>query len=297
MTRYIKSFQNANAIQEAVNNEELLKPYVAYNETTATIDYNTKKSLKETPLTFEIVSGGTIVWKATNTANTVTLEYSKNGGEWTEITSSTDGTPITVSAGDTVQFRGNSTNRYNLFGDSTAKYNIKGNIMSLIDKDNFATITNLTTLIFTNLFSSSYYYRNTGLIDASKLVLPATTLAIGCYQQMFYGCTSLTNAPELPASTLALNCYNRMFYDCTSLTAAPALPATTLVFNCYSDMFNGCTNLNYIKCLATDISASSCLTNWVSGVASSGTFVKDASMTSWTEGVSGIPTGWTVEDI
>ena len=59
-------------------------------------------------------------------------------------------------------------------------------------------------------------------------------------------------------------------------------------------MFNNCSKLNNIKCLATDISATSCLTNWVKGVASSGTFVKDAN-TTWPEGVSGIPTGWTVQ--
>ena len=61
-------------------------------------------------------------------------------------------------------------------------------------------------------------------------------------------------------------------------------------------MFKGCTNLNYIKCLATDISASSCLNYWVDGVASTGTFVKAASMTSWRTGESGIPNDWTVQD-
>ena len=48
--------------------------------------------------------------------------------------------------------------------------------------------------------------------------------------------------------------------------------------------------------LATDISASSCLANWVSGVASTGTFTKATSMTSLPTGVSGIPSGWTVVD-
>lgn len=61
-------------------------------------------------------------------------------------------------------------------------------------------------------------------------------------------------------------------------------------------MFKGCSGLNYIKCLATNISASNCTNNWVDSVASSGTFVKNASMTSWTTGASGIPTGWTVQD-
>jgi hypothetical protein len=61
-------------------------------------------------------------------------------------------------------------------------------------------------------------------------------------------------------------------------------------------MFKGCIKLNYIKMLATDISASGCLTNWVSSVASNGTFVKNAAMTSLPSGAKGIPNGWTVEN-
>ena len=113
---------------------------------------------------------------------------------------------------------------------------------------------------------------------------------------MFYGCTNLTTAPELPATTLAGYCYDGMFRDCTSLTTAPELPATTLVDYCYQYMFYGCTSLNYIKCLATDISATNCTLDWVNGVTSTGTFVKNANMSSWTTGVNGIPTNWTVQD-
>ena len=126
--------------------------------------------------------------------------------------------------------------------------------------------------------------------------LPATTLAYNCYESMFYNCTSLTTAPELPATTLADGCYYGMFSDCTSLTTAPELPATTLVASCYRYMFRNCSNLSSITMLATDISASSCLTGWVSGVASSGTFYKNSAATWTTTGQNGIPTGWTVQD-
>ena len=126
--------------------------------------------------------------------------------------------------------------------------------------------------------------------------LPATTLARLCYGAMFSGCTSLTTASALPATTLANQCYGGMFQGCTSLVTAPELPAETLANNCYMTMFNGCTNLNYIKCLATDISATTTTTDWVKGVASTGTFIKAASMSDWTTGNSGIPSGWTVQD-
>ena len=118
---------------------------------------------------------------------------------------------------------------------------------------------------------------------------------------MFSGCTNLTTAPELPATALAISCYRQMFHGCTNLTAAPELPATTLVNYCYQEMFYGCTNLSSITMLATNIPASGvCLSNWVSGVASTGTFTKAASLIQGSEagqiptGTSGIPEGWTV---
>ena len=91
---------------------------------------------------------------------------------------------------------------------------------------------------------------------------------------MFQDCTSLTTVPEqlLPATTLAEGCYNKMFGQCTSLTAAPALCATTLVDRCYDSMFNGCTNLSSVTCLATNISATDCTSNWLYKVATKGTF-------------------------
>lgn len=48
--------------------------------------------------------------------------------------------------------------------------------------------------------------------------------------------------------------------------------------------------------LATNISATSCLTNWVNGVSTTGTFIKNASMTTLPSGNNGIPEGWTVQD-
>ena len=158
-------------------------------------------------------------------------------------------------------------------------------------------LTQAPELPATSLVSACYQSMFNGCASLTQApVLSATSLAQNCYRSMFYGCTSLTQAPVLPATTLYGQCYYQMFNGCTGLTSAPELPATTLATGCYYYMFYGCTNLNYIKCLATDISASSCLSNWVNGVASSGTFVKAASMTGWTTGIDGIPNNWTVQD-
>ena len=365
-------------------------------------DFSTK------PLTFNILSAGTINWIASKTSITKTIDYKLNGGEWVSITSNTGSSAptITVNSGDKLQLRGNNAQYatgfpvYNSFGGSTASFEVEGNIMSLIYGDDFKNkLTISSTYAFTGLFRNC-----TKLVSAKNLVLPATTLANGCYLSMFRDCTKLTTVPELPATTLAQNCYSTMFkgctslttvpsnllpattlaencysdmfwnctslttvpvlpattlanycysgmfHDCTSLTTvpsnllpvttladycyssmfmrctslttapelpattlastcyqkmfegctsletAPELPATTLVDSCYSSMFNGCTSLNYIKCLATDISAGFCTNTWVNGVASTGTFVKASSMTSWSTSPYGIPSGWTVQD-
>lgn len=121
----------------------------------------------------------------------------------------------------------------------------------------------------------------------------ATTLASNCYDGMFNRCTSLTTAPELPITTLADSCYNSMFDGCSALTTAPSLPATTLVEGCYQSMFYDCTSLNVVTTYANDISAEFCLTDWLSNVASSGTFHNLGSATYPRSG-SGIPSGWTV---
>ena len=132
------------------------------------------------------------------------------------------------------------------------------------------------------------------LTEAPKL--EATSLGYSSYGQMFYGCTSLTTAPQLPSTAVTNDCYGQMFYGCTALTESPILRAETLRNGCYAQMFRGCSSLNKITCLATNISATNCTTNWSDGVAANGTFVKASSMSSWTSGVSGIPSGWSTQN-
>lgn len=88
-----------------------------------------------------------------------------------------------------------------------------------------------------------------------------------------------------------------MFKGCTGLTTAPELPATTLVQGCYEKMFYECSSLNYIKCLAASgMNTYNCTYYWLGDVSATGTFIKDSSMSDWTTGDNGIPTGWTIED-
>lgn len=156
----------------------------------------------------------------------------------------------------------------------------------------FSTSTILSNSCFAGMFSGC-----TSLTTAPTKLSNFYYLAASCYSQMFYGCTSLVTAPQLPATTLMSNCYYQMFKNCTSLTTAPRLSALTLAQSCYNQMFSGCSNLSSVTCLATDISASGCTTDWLKNVNSSGTFYKKSTMTGWTTGTSGIPSGWTTVDV
>ena len=87
-----------------------------------------------------------------------------------------------------------------------------------------------------------------------------------------------------------------MFYGCTSLVNAPSLPATTLSTNCYSYMFYDCRKLSYIKALfLTDIRYGSFTQNWVTNVSEEGTFVKNKDATWDLVGINGVPKNWTIE--
>ena len=209
-----------------------------------------------TPLTFEAITSGNITVSIGGTLSTG-MKYSKNGGQKGLITTTTT---IDVVAGDKVQFYGNGTSTQ-VYGSSptvrlqgTAQTKVYGNIMSLIDEDDYAACTTLQgrNQAFMGLFAS-----NANLTDASGLLLPATTLATGCYATMFLSCTSLTTAPTLPAETLANHCYNQMF--------------------------NGCTKLNSVTCLATNISAANCLFKWLINAGTNATSPKLYVVPSMTE--------------
>ena len=249
------------------------------------------------------------------------LEYSVNEGKtWRTFTYS-NSTPI-IKAGSKIIWRGDlipsttSTGGIGTFSAS-ANYNAYGNIMSLLFYDNYyGSQLNADNYeaVFTNLFINDTHiitapelpattlapycyvqmFRGCTSLVAAPSRLPATTLQLNCYINMFQDCTSLVKAPELPATTLRTYCYGDMFRGCTSLTTAPELPATKLESNCYINMFRGCTKLNYLKALFTTTPSIAYTQSWVSGVAATGTFVKNSAATWETTGVNGIPEGWTV---
>lgn len=64
------------------------------------------------------------------------------------------------------------------------------------------------------------------------------------YRYMFARCTALLSAPELPSRRLAARQYENMFFGCSSMVEAPSeLPAETLNDRCYACMFQNCSSL------------------------------------------------------
>jgi hypothetical protein len=229
-----------------------LEPWLSYTDENEKVDYNKKDWDKE--LGLNIISAGSIFWTATDSAKTATIEYRKNSGEWTEITSTTEGTEIPVNAGDFLEFRGDngwissartsyypSSNVYyiNSFSGSTAPFVAIGNVMSLLNSTGFSEMSALTLkYCLAGLFNYS------SIVDAKNLVLPAKTITEGVYREMFKGCSGLTvPIKELPASTGHSASYYSMFSDCINLATAPAIRAVSLSTSACSLMFAGCTSL------------------------------------------------------
>ena len=258
-----------------------------------------------TPMTMEALTDGTIVvsYDVMNCTGP-SMKYSLNGGDKTTISSTTT---INVSAGDKVQFYGNGTSITAYTGTigegdyvikitgGTASVKVYGNIMSLVDETGYETATTVAERAFEYLFQN-----NSTLTDASRLLLPAMTLAQECYGYMFEACGALTTAPALPATTLANGCYSGMFNQCTSLTTAPALLATTLVNFCYYFMFNACSSLSSVTCMATSgINSSYSTGNWLENASTQATGTKTftaVSTATWPSSDRGIPSGWTRVD-
>ena len=284
------------------------------------------QDMTSTPLTLEATSEGDITflisYSYSHSVVLTPVEYKINDGSWTayaswpadaaSITSSTGNWPVSfgdaihVTAGDKVSFRGDNASYYgNGTGyechiTSTADVYVYGNMMSLVDADDFSTLATLTgdwnfaklfKLPTVNLWDPPVTVTTIKSHPTYDIVLPATTLTNYCYNGLFAGCSGITRAPKLPATTMkigcyaemfratsiveapalpttvfqpysydaegehgSIDCYMQMFQDCTDLTVAPVLPATTLVHGVYQNMFEGCTSLTTAPALpATDL--------------------------------------------
>ena len=119
-----------------------------------------------TPLTFTAKAASNIVLSTVGTPYTTTLQYSKNGGTWTNYTSNK---LISLANGETVAFSGANDQ----FNKNTSNY---------------------------------YRFQITGSVEAygniQSLMNWSTSCALACYRNLFSGCTALVKAPLLAATTV-----------------------------------------------------------------------------------------------
>ena len=215
-------------------------------------------------LTFTAVEATTLTLKQIRNIEPLKLIKSTDAVTWTKWENpSTNG--IALNAGESVYIKADEDALWRTAID-TANYNSFQSNGSIKCYGDIRSLVKLVAPSDYSYFMYSLFNGCTSLTTAPEL--PATTLAIQCYQSMFNGCTSLTQAPELPATTLARSCYSGMLSGCTSLTSAPELPATTLKDGCYVNMFKDCTSLTQAPDLPATTLANSCYQNMFNGCTS-----------------------------
>ena len=269
--KHLTSFQTTSEYELFQTTDKFVKPNVSYCKDECKVYYNPYiKDYAKDYFTIENTGDDilSVVFKQLSPEtgdfldSQVTISYRRINSDWVEQYE-----PINIEPHESIEIKANlrnlsSLNMCVMEGNTTC--DVKGNIMSLLFGDDFIGKTDLTgyDYAFTYLF-----YNNQNIIGAENLVLPATTLADGCYGGMFSNCSSLTTAPELPA--------------------------TVLVDGCYSYMFYGCTNLNNITVAACTSWVSHQTQEWVKGVSATGTFTCPADLPEY-RGYDFIPYDWTI---
>ena len=214
----------------------------------------------------------------------VNIGYSKDG---TSFVPWTPNTPITLNSGEELYVR-NKTSLLSENDTNYVKFAMTGNLEGSGSVDSMINFADISDYCYAHLFDGC-----TALYTAPEV--PSTSVRSHCYYKMFYGCTNLSTAPSsLPAATLALSCYESMFENCTSLKKSPNMMPKTIVdvTNALQRMFYGCSVLEEIDIASYAGNFNAAFTNWVNGVASSGTIYYEGPDT--TVGQSAIPTGWLV---
>lgn len=206
MDKYTGIFNTSGDVRDAVEAGSLHNPYMAIVKDGSYMDWNTQGGTPPVPpepvysampLTFEIISGGTITWlKNDSGVPSRTISYSINGGEWIPITSNSAGVSFSVATGDIVQFIGDNSGGY---GDSlgygnTLKvdgyFKLYGNAFSLISSTGFTEVGGgLLTQRIPQLFKG-----NTGLTEVVELSIGSNNISnIPSYglKELFSGCANL----------------------------------------------------------------------------------------------------------
>lgn len=223
------------------------------------------------PMTFEIISGGTLVIYDGQALNNG--KYNVNGSGWTTTSDYT--MSINVNAGDIVQVEWDDNNmvlRDYFVISGTCKCNVSGNVLSMVA---WHTVTKRADP-FVKMFKDF-----TGVVDASNLMLPyysvepysgGTSRDDNGFEEMFMNCTNLVKGPVI-MDTYPKNSYGKlkrnMFKNCESLL---------LVQDYDSFPFDG-------------------HWEWMLGVPEGGVFIKSIVHNNYPTDYDGIPPEWSVINV
>lgn len=140
-----------------------------------------------------------------------TYQTSTDGTNWTDYTF---GTKISLNKGESVYFRCSkhpstqSSTTYVHFS-MTGKIEAWHNAYSMISSD------------LSSVEREVGYYGMNGLFEycssLTKAPLLLNAISSYCYRCTFRRCSSLTQAPVLPATTLEIGCYSNLFDGCRAL--------------------------------------------------------------------------------
>ena len=222
-------------------------------------------------LNFVMPLGGKISLVKIGSPESVQLEYSFDGVNWTSWTEGSvtiDGTTYTgremilasderfyIRSGSTTSADlSESTSNYYKFDFSTKAY-AYGNVMSLLCK-----IPENASL---NRFCFAYLFSNTLLVSA----------------------------PDMPATVGKNGCYHGMYSQCTELEKMAYLPMTVIPNYGYRSLCYGCVKLTELRVAMTDGTANNAITSWLADILTTGKLYIPRGTSIAAENV---PSNWTI---
>lgn len=187
--------------------------------------------------TIKAIENGEIGITLAESYNT-NIKYSKNNGAWTSHPS----TNILVVSGDEIRFKYEYIESDFSGGDwgfsinSTASFDVYGNIMSLINSDEFKTNSEFPSFLFPEIWEGfapfeQMFSENNNIKSAANLCLPASNLPYAAYSNMFSS-SSVESAPKLYSATVRSYCYFEMFAQCSKLSGEITVPEIINIIKC-----------------------------------------------------------------
>lgn len=163
------------------------------------------------------------------------------------------------------------TSQYPSYGNrglryTTATFNLYGNLMSLFIGDSFEN-PDYTSANLSLSSLSVYSFCPANAVDASNLILiplyaeiHGMTGSTGIeYGRFFRNCTTLTGAPVLSDTTLRSSCYEQMFDGCSILSNVTCLATDISASDCIDKWLNDTAASGTLHCAPTMTSS------WIPG--------------------------------